>query len=200
MTRTSGGFSAGAQTADTLSFNDPLTPPVLGDGAPDLQDFFFAACELSCHFICSCIMGTFVEKHQVSCVYSREMLAFLISCWFCRFFLSNSFHLSWTALARKATHTGEDSLLDSDNKFGNIKGNSGPPASVFTTAQKAKTDQTTASTHAAVGETPMPVLSRESFGKLPQWDFEDVYNRDAPPRHTVSKLWQDLSLSSKEMC
>lgn len=80
MTRTSGGFSAGAQTADTLSFNDPLTPPVLGDGAPDLQDFFFAACELSCHFIYSFIMGTFVEKHQVSCVYSREMLAFLISC------------------------------------------------------------------------------------------------------------------------
>lgn len=82
-------------------------------------------------------------------------------------------------MARKAAHTGEDSLLDSDNKLGNIKVNSAP---------KAKTDQTTASTHVAVGETPMPVLSRESFGKLPRWDFEDVYNRDAPPRHTVSKL------------
>ncbi|XP_073345523.1 alpha-N-acetylgalactosaminide alpha-2,6-sialyltransferase 1-like [Pagrus major] len=67
----------------------------------------------------------------------------------------------------------------------NINGNSTPASSVFTTTQKAKNDETTASTHAAVGETPMPVLSRESFKKLPQWDFEDVYNRDAPPRHTT---------------
>ncbi|XP_073345265.1 alpha-N-acetylgalactosaminide alpha-2,6-sialyltransferase 1-like [Pagrus major] len=92
---------------------------------------------------------------------------------------------TWTTFSRKVTHRGEDSLFDSDNKFGNINGNSTPASSVFTTTQKAKNDETTASTHTAVGETPMPILSRESFKKLPRWDFEDVYNRDAPPRHTT---------------
>ncbi|XP_054455504.1 alpha-N-acetylgalactosaminide alpha-2,6-sialyltransferase 1-like, partial [Anoplopoma fimbria] len=37
----------------------------------------------------------------------------------------------------------------------------------------------------AVAETPMPVLSRKSFKKLPEWDFEDIYNQDAPPRQTT---------------
>lgn len=214
MTRISCGFSAGAQTANTLCFNDPLTPPVLGDGAPDLQDFYFAACEHSCYCIFSFIMGTFVKKHQVSYIYSREMLTFLISCWFCWFFLYiSTVHLCCFCcffvefFPCQLDHFGKrsytqrwDSLLDCDNTFGNIKGNSAPTSSVFTTAQKAKTDQTTAATHAAAGETPMPILSRESFSKFPQWDFEDVYKRDAPPRHTVSMWWQDLSLVSKEMC
>ncbi|XP_028332315.1 alpha-N-acetylgalactosaminide alpha-2,6-sialyltransferase 1-like [Gouania willdenowi] len=31
-------------------------------------------------------------------------------------------------------------------------------------------------------ETPMPILSRSNFTKLPLWDFDDVYNQDAPPR------------------
>lgn len=39
-----------------------------------------------------------------------------------------------------------------------------------------------------VAETAMPVLSEKSFEKLPRWDFDDVYNLDAPPRHTVSML------------
>lgn len=34
-------------------------------------------------------------------------------------------------------------------------------------------------------ETPMPILLRNSFKKLPRWDFEDVYNQDAPPRQTT---------------
>ena len=37
-------------------------------------------------------------------------------------------------------------------------------------------------------ETPMPVLSKKSFKKLPQWDFEDIYNQDAQPKQTVSML------------
>ncbi|XP_049915846.1 alpha-N-acetylgalactosaminide alpha-2,6-sialyltransferase 1-like [Epinephelus moara] len=37
-------------------------------------------------------------------------------------------------------------------------------------------------THAAVAETPMPILYRSSFKKAPRWDFDDVYNQDAPPR------------------
>uniref|UniRef100_A0A3Q3FI74 alpha-N-acetylgalactosaminide alpha-2,6-sialyltransferase n=1 Tax=Kryptolebias marmoratus TaxID=37003 RepID=A0A3Q3FI74_KRYMA len=34
-------------------------------------------------------------------------------------------------------------------------------------------------------ETPIPVLSLKSFDKLPQWDFEDIYNQDSPPRLTT---------------
>lgn len=40
-------------------------------------------------------------------------------------------------------------------------------------------------------ETPIPVLYLNSFNKLPKWDFEDIYNRDAPPRPTVSALRRD---------
>lgn len=61
---------------------------------------------------------------------------------------------------------------------------------------KQKPDQMNTSTLAA--ETPMAVLVKKSFKKLPQWDFEDVYNQDAPPRHSVSMLRQDKTLS-KEM-
>ncbi|XP_031171097.1 alpha-N-acetylgalactosaminide alpha-2,6-sialyltransferase 1 isoform X1 [Sander lucioperca] len=70
---------------------------------------------------------------------------------------------------------------------------SSPPPVVFThTAKKAdftktklKTDQMKRSTLGAVVETPMPVLFKTSFTKLPQWDFDDVYNQDAPPRQTT---------------
>ncbi|KAF1373673.1 hypothetical protein PFLUV_G00241390 [Perca fluviatilis] len=41
------------------------------------------------------------------------------------------------------------------------------------------------STLGAVVETPMPVLSKTSFKKLPHWDFDDVYNQDVPPRQTT---------------
>uniref|UniRef100_A0A3B4EWS2 alpha-N-acetylgalactosaminide alpha-2,6-sialyltransferase n=1 Tax=Pundamilia nyererei TaxID=303518 RepID=A0A3B4EWS2_9CICH len=34
-------------------------------------------------------------------------------------------------------------------------------------------------------ETPMPLLYRRNFTKAPQWDFDDVYNQDAPPRPTT---------------
>nr|XP_033467589.1 alpha-N-acetylgalactosaminide alpha-2,6-sialyltransferase 2-like isoform X1 [Epinephelus lanceolatus]XP_033467590.1 alpha-N-acetylgalactosaminide alpha-2,6-sialyltransferase 2-like isoform X1 [Epinephelus lanceolatus] len=47
---------------------------------------------------------------------------------------------------------------------------------------KLKVDQMRSSTHAAVAETPMPILFKKSFRKAPLWDFDDVYNQDAPPR------------------
>ncbi|KAM9424568.1 alpha-N-acetylgalactosaminide alpha-2,6-sialyltransferase 1-like isoform 2-T2 [Pholidichthys leucotaenia] len=34
-------------------------------------------------------------------------------------------------------------------------------------------------------ETPMPMLNRSSFKKLPRWDFDDIYNQDAPPRQST---------------
>uniref|UniRef100_A0A672H5U6 alpha-N-acetylgalactosaminide alpha-2,6-sialyltransferase n=1 Tax=Salarias fasciatus TaxID=181472 RepID=A0A672H5U6_SALFA len=56
--------------------------------------------------------------------------------------------------------------------------------------QKEKSPSWHASSRAAetlpTAETPMPVLSKKAHKKLPQWDFEEVYNQDAPPRPTVS--------------
>ncbi|XP_019726144.1 alpha-N-acetylgalactosaminide alpha-2,6-sialyltransferase 1-like isoform X3 [Hippocampus comes] len=36
-------------------------------------------------------------------------------------------------------------------------------------------------TPAVVPETPIPILFVANFSRLPVWDFEDVYNQDAPP-------------------
>ncbi|XP_044033759.1 alpha-N-acetylgalactosaminide alpha-2,6-sialyltransferase 2-like isoform X2 [Siniperca chuatsi] len=112
-------------------------------------------------------------------------------------YLSTS--ISWTAFSENNRHQDEDSLLKSYIELWVKKGNSTHPPAVFTTTHKAKiadstktnqvtklkTDQMRASTHGAVAETPIPVLLKKSFKKLPQWDFEDVYNQDAPPRQTT---------------
>ncbi|XP_067431964.1 alpha-N-acetylgalactosaminide alpha-2,6-sialyltransferase 1-like isoform X1 [Thunnus thynnus] len=104
--------------------------------------------------------------------------------------------ISWTAFSGKFKHRDGDSKITVlDNK-----GNSTPsPAVSPTTTHKAKitdsvttnpvtefkTDVMRTSTHGAVAETPMPVLYKSSFKKLPKWDFEDKYNQDAPPRQTT---------------
>lgn len=59
----SGGFSTDAQTPGRKA-NHKHTP-VLRDAAPNLQDFFFAACDLSRHYTFNFIMGTFIKKHEV---------------------------------------------------------------------------------------------------------------------------------------
>ncbi|CAI5658442.1 unnamed protein product [Oreochromis niloticus] len=68
------------------------------------------------------------------------------------------------------------------------------PLSVSTTTSRAKNDDSTQtnpvtepkySTHGAVAETPIPLLYQGNFTKAPQWDFDDVYNQDAPPRPTT---------------
>ncbi|XP_056222942.1 alpha-N-acetylgalactosaminide alpha-2,6-sialyltransferase 1-like isoform X2 [Seriola aureovittata] len=104
--------------------------------------------------------------------------------------------ISWTNFLRK--QTGQERLFDSDVTLWVERGISTlPPAvsnakqakvAVSTTTKpvtKLKTDQMKTSARGAVAETPMPVLSKKSFKKLPQWDFEDVYNQDAPPRQTT---------------
>lgn len=85
------------------------------------------------------------------------------------------------------------------------KGSSAPSQSptLLTTAHKTKIDSFERSSVSALkrdhratpphAETPIPVISRKSFTKLPQWDFEDYYNLDAPPRLTVSMLKQDMA-------
>ncbi|XP_061612468.1 alpha-N-acetylgalactosaminide alpha-2,6-sialyltransferase 2-like isoform X1 [Phyllopteryx taeniolatus] len=40
------------------------------------------------------------------------------------------------------------------------------------------------STRGVVSETPMPILLKKNFSKLPVWDFDDVYNQDAAPANT----------------
>ncbi|XP_037133792.1 alpha-N-acetylgalactosaminide alpha-2,6-sialyltransferase 1-like isoform X2 [Syngnathus acus] len=45
-------------------------------------------------------------------------------------------------------------------------------------------------------ETPMPILLKTNFSKLPLWDFEDVYNQDATPRNTMCQ--QSLRNSKDE--
>uniref|UniRef100_A0A3Q0QWF5 alpha-N-acetylgalactosaminide alpha-2,6-sialyltransferase n=1 Tax=Amphilophus citrinellus TaxID=61819 RepID=A0A3Q0QWF5_AMPCI len=69
------------------------------------------------------------------------------------------------------------------------KENASVPSSLYTAASKAKIVDSTKmnpvtkpSTPGAVVETPMPLLYRKNYTKLPQWDFDDVYNQDAPPR------------------
>lgn len=77
--------------------------------------------------------------------------------------------------------------------MGKIKKTSAPPF-VCTTAGIAKVISTKMNpvtksktpTRGAMAETPMPILYKINFTKLPQWDFDDVYNQDAPPRPTVS--------------
>ncbi|XP_035001405.2 alpha-N-acetylgalactosaminide alpha-2,6-sialyltransferase 1 [Hippoglossus stenolepis] len=94
--------------------------------------------------------------------------------------------ISWAAYPGK--HRLSDSyLLD---KRGAI---ALPPALFINTTQgksagaltKVQTGRRKTSAQGAEAETPIPVLSKKSFTKLPQWDFEDVYNQDAPARHTT---------------
>lgn len=71
----------------------------------------------------------------------------------------------------------------------------GPQHSGFVIQEKAKTTVSAksntvtkpkSSTHKVVAETPMPLIYKKDFKKAPVWDFDDVYNQDAPPRPTVS--------------
>ncbi|XP_029977826.1 alpha-N-acetylgalactosaminide alpha-2,6-sialyltransferase 1-like [Sphaeramia orbicularis] len=47
---------------------------------------------------------------------------------------------------------------------------------------------------ASVPETPIPVMYKKNFTKLPQWDFEEVYNVDESPRKTTCQhsLWKSV--------
>ncbi|XP_061667342.1 alpha-N-acetylgalactosaminide alpha-2,6-sialyltransferase 1-like isoform X2 [Syngnathoides biaculeatus] len=45
-------------------------------------------------------------------------------------------------------------------------------------------------------ETPIPILLKTNFSKLPSWDFEDVYNQDAALRNTTCR--QSLRNSKDE--
>ncbi|XP_030610101.1 alpha-N-acetylgalactosaminide alpha-2,6-sialyltransferase 2-like [Archocentrus centrarchus] len=99
---------------------------------------------------------------------------------------------SWTTFPGKNGLRWES--VSFDIKVWGKKGETSGAPSVFTEASKAKIVDSTkinpvtepkSSTHGAVTETPMPLLYKTNFTKLPQWNFDDVYNQDAPPRLTT---------------
>ncbi|XP_049614157.1 alpha-N-acetylgalactosaminide alpha-2,6-sialyltransferase 2 [Syngnathus scovelli] len=59
----------------------------------------------------------------------------------------------------------------------------GPSESLPVTEVEQETEN--ASTPGIDPETPIPILYKTNFSKLPIWDFEDVYNQDAAPINTV---------------
>uniref|UniRef100_A0A4W6DSP1 alpha-N-acetylgalactosaminide alpha-2,6-sialyltransferase n=1 Tax=Lates calcarifer TaxID=8187 RepID=A0A4W6DSP1_LATCA len=125
-------------------------------------------------------------------------LLFLISVSILLFILSWAYlseNLSWTALS--GGHSDDDWLFDDNVTLWYKRGNWTLVPDVvikkiheslgIKSVTKLKPDQVKTTIHGPppVPETPMPPLSKKDFEKLPQWDFEDVYNQDAPPRQTT---------------
>lgn len=99
--------------------------------------------------------------------------------------LSSYFRPSWTALSSGNIHVG--SLFVRDESGNLTPSPSAQKATIADSTEKVvKLRPDPTPSHGGEAETAMPVLSEKSFEKLPQWDFDDVYNLDAPPRHTVS--------------
>lgn len=102
--------------------------------------------------------------------------------------------LSLASFSRPHEHRGDEAGLDVH------KGNSTVPPGVFNaTNQTENVDSVSEkppvtqfpTTRGTVAETPIPILFRKAYDKLPVWDFEDTYNQDAAPRQTVSMSWRD---------
>lgn len=159
----------------------------LGDGNSKCQTFFFADCDISQRFRFYSNAGTFSRNQEVSFVspvfHSRRF-------WFCAsvvfepaklMFVAILLHFksSWPVFLMFNTTRGENSFIK-DAEFWRKKVDLTP------SAQSTKSLNTTT----PVPETPIPIILKKSFKKLPQWDFEDIYNQDAPPRPTVSALGQ----------
>ncbi|XP_061564829.1 alpha-N-acetylgalactosaminide alpha-2,6-sialyltransferase 1-like [Cololabis saira] len=107
----------------------------------------------------------------------------------------------WPAFKGRERSRGEDGLFDSNTSLFQKKGAvfspahktdlvESPKSSGFTTPKR---DQRPKSPNP---ETPIPVISRKSFTKLPHWDFDDNYGQDAPPKHT--KCSRSLRTSKDE--
>ncbi|XP_047464321.1 alpha-N-acetylgalactosaminide alpha-2,6-sialyltransferase 1-like [Mugil cephalus] len=104
-------------------------------------------------------------------------------------------NFSWTSLSGKVRHIKGNRSHENIVTISGNKGNLTPRPAVLTTTPQMKKAASTkgnpvttpkkqqmkTSTNAAAAETPMPVLYKKSFKKLPKWDFEDVYNQDGRP-------------------
>lgn len=135
-------------------------------------------------------MGQCVKKHQVSCDCLGTVKVKKVgrqlkpnspirgNVFSAVIFLLSNFLLSWTAFIGRNKHVREEG----DKKEITA-------SSAAKTVQTKVADTTRKVTDSvAVAETIVPILSETSFNRLPQWDFEDFYSQDAPPRHTVSML------------
>lgn len=71
---------------------------------------------------------------------------------------------------------------------------SGPPHPDFSRGFEAEIADSAKNntTQRIVAETPMALLYKKDFKKLPQWDFEDVYSEDTQNRRPVSMLRQAI--------
>lgn len=90
------------------------------------------------------------------------------------FFLSNC-KPSWASYSGYNRSKVEDSWIKYENLLEKIA-----------TTQMIPATTEPLNTTTPVPETPIPIILKKSFKKYPQWDFEDIYNQDAPPRPSVS--------------
>nr|XP_057922793.1 alpha-N-acetylgalactosaminide alpha-2,6-sialyltransferase 1-like [Doryrhamphus excisus] len=115
---------------------------------------------------------------------SRIFILLLVSSLSAVFFLlyqsKLSVDISWTTFSGKLNLVLEDCWLEVN----------------ATPGWTPSYDSTVTSTPTPKPETPIPVISRSKFSKLPVWDFEDIYNQDAPPRESTCR--QSLRNSQDE--
>ncbi|XP_008435221.1 alpha-N-acetylgalactosaminide alpha-2,6-sialyltransferase 1-like [Poecilia reticulata] len=119
------------------------------------------------------MMGRSLKLWSLVLVISATIIFFII-------FLENSarektLNYSWIAMSGTYKVSGEDKLLHT----GGLLQMKGELAATNTTALTSDPVITASS------ETPIPMILKKFFKKLPQWSFEDIYNLDAPPRPTT---------------
>lgn len=103
------------------------------------------------------------------------------------------FWFSWSTFIEIDDSESEDFVLERYRAYWERKLKSGPPhpdfeAEIAEIADSAKNN----TIQRIVAETPMALLYKKDFKKLPRWDFEDVYSKDTQHRRPVSMLRQDI--------
>ncbi|XP_043958899.1 alpha-N-acetylgalactosaminide alpha-2,6-sialyltransferase 1-like [Gambusia affinis] len=98
---------------------------------------------------------------------------------------------SWKVFSRNKLPTGEDTWINVVQRIRNLSRLSGRKMNNTNICSLGNVK-----TQSRTPETPGPIINLNSFKKLPQWSFEDVYNLDAPPRPTTCP--QSLRYSKDE--
>ncbi|KAM4526756.1 alpha-N-acetylgalactosaminide alpha-2,6-sialyltransferase 1-like [Fundulus diaphanus] len=104
-------------------------------------------------------------------------------------YLPESIRYRWIAMSGIKRFSGGNSFYEYLKSQQN-EGNTTQP--LFTTTWTLSTAETktwesvtmskTNETKLSPAEHPIPIIRKSSFNKLPQWNFDDIYNLDAPPR------------------
>uniref|UniRef100_A0A3P8RDR1 alpha-N-acetylgalactosaminide alpha-2,6-sialyltransferase n=1 Tax=Astatotilapia calliptera TaxID=8154 RepID=A0A3P8RDR1_ASTCA len=92
--------------------------------------------------------------------------------------------ISWSTFIEIDDSESEDFVLERYRAYWERKLKSGPPHPDFSRRLEAKIADSAKNntTQRIVAETPMALLYKKDFKKLPQWDFEDVYSKDTQHR------------------